>query len=103
MNSAKPRCRVYDPDALTMMRQAFDKAVNGLSQQSEADPNIRGDLARCIIRLFDEGERVPWDLSIIALSIIVGDGRPPSQEGIAPVNRIGVLIHSDTDGQPLAA
>ena len=103
MNSAEPRCRVYDPDALNTMGRAFDKAVEGLSQRSEADPNIRGNLARCILRLFDEGERAPLDLSIIALSIIVGDGRPASTERIAPFNRIGVLIPSDTGGQPVAA
>ena len=102
MNSAEPRCRVYDPDALNTMGRAFDKAVEGLSQRSEADPNIRGNLARCIIRLFDEGERAPLDLSIIALSIIVGD-RPASKERIAPFNRIGVLIPSDTGSQPVAA
>ena len=96
MNSAQPLCRVYDPEALKTMGRAFDQAVKGLSQQSEADPNIRGNLARCIIRLFDEGERTPLDLSMIALSIIVGDGRPASTERIAPFNRVGVLIPSET-------
>ena len=104
MNSAEPRCRVYDPDALNTMGRAFDKAVEGLSQRSEADPNIRGNLARCIIRLFDEGERAPLYLSLIASSIVVGDGRrPASKERIAPFYPIGVLFPSDTDGQPLAA
>ena len=57
MNYAEPRCRVYDPDALTMMRRAFDKAIKGLSPEAKADPNIRRNLARCMLRVFDEGER----------------------------------------------
>ena len=104
MNYAEPRCRVYDPDALEIMGRAFDKAFSGLSPQSKADTNIRQNLARCIIRLFDEGERSPLRLSIIDLSIVVSDGRKPvSRERIAPFYPIGVLIPSDTDGQPLAA
>jgi hypothetical protein len=104
MNHAEPRCRVYDPDALSRMGRAFDKAVRCLPPLSNADPNIRRNLARCIIRLFDEGERAPLYLSIIALSIVVGDGRrPASKERIAPFYPIGVLFPSDTDGQPLAA
>jgi hypothetical protein len=104
MNYAEPRCRVYDPDALSRMGQAFDKAISDLSPEVKADANIRRNLARCIIRLFDEGERAPVYLSVIALSIVVGDGRKPaSKERIAPFYPIGVLFPSDTDGQPLAA
>ena len=104
MNHAEPRCRVYDPDALSRMGRAFDKAVRGLPPLSNADPNIRRNLARCIIRLFDEGERAPLYLSILALSIVAGDGRKPAtRERIAPFYPIGVLVPSDTDGQPLAA
>jgi hypothetical protein len=102
MNYAEPCCRVYDPDALSMMGRAFDKAVRGLSPQSKADPNIRQNLARCIIRLFDEGERAPLHLAIIALSIV--DGRwHVSKERIAPFYPIGALIPSGTDGWPVAA
>jgi hypothetical protein len=104
MNYAEPRCRVYDPDALNMMGRAFDKAVRGLSSQARSDPNIRRNLARCILRFFDEGERAPLHLAIIALSIVVGDGpRPASKERIAPFYPIGVLFPSDTDGRPLVA
>jgi hypothetical protein len=56
MNYAKPRSRVYDPEAMTMMGRAFDKAVKGLSPEAKADPNICRNLARCILRVFDEGE-----------------------------------------------
>jgi hypothetical protein len=75
MNYADTLCRVYDPDAISTMGRAFDKAVRGLSQQSKADSDIRQNLARCIIRLFDEGERAPINLSIIASSIVIGAGR----------------------------
>jgi hypothetical protein len=102
MNYAETHCRVYDPDALSTMGRAFDKAVRGLSQQSKADPSIRRNLARCIIRLFDEGERAPLHLSIIALSII--DGRKSaSKQRISPLYRIGAPFPSGTDGRPLAA
>jgi hypothetical protein len=100
MNYAEPRCRVYDPNALTMMGRAFDKAVKGLSPEAKTDPNIRQKLARCILRLFDEGERV--HLAIIALSIV--DGRwHVSKERIAPFYPIGALIPSGTDRRLAAA
>lgn len=93
MSYAGARCRVYDPDALNTMGRAFDKAVKSLSNQSKADSNFRRNLARCIIRLFDEGERAPLHLSIIALSIVAGSGRKPvSSEYIAPLFPIGVLF-----------
>ena len=57
MNYAEPRSRVYDPAAFAMMGRAFDKAVKGLSPEAKADPNIRRNLARCIRRVFDEGEQ----------------------------------------------
>jgi hypothetical protein len=102
MNSTVGRCRVYDPDALSMMGRAFDKAVKSLSTEAKADPNMRRNLARCILRLFDEGERAPLHLAIIALSIV--DGRwHVRKERIAPFYPIGVLFPSDTDGQPVAA
>jgi hypothetical protein len=56
MYYAEPRCRVYDSDAFTMMGRAFDKAVKGLPPEAKADPNIRRNLARCILQVFDEGE-----------------------------------------------
>ncbi len=102
MNSAEPRCQVYDPDALSTMGRAFDKAVRGLSPQSKTDPNIRQNLARCIVRLFDEGERAPLHLAIIALSIVDGRRRV-SKERIAPFYSIGVLIPSNTDRRPATA
>jgi hypothetical protein len=102
MNYAEPRCRVYDPDALDRMGRAFDKAVKGLSPEAKADPNIRQNLARCILRLFDECERSPLHLAIIALSIV--DGRwHVSKECIAPFYPIGALIPSGTDRWPVAA
>ena len=93
MNYAEPRCRVYDPDALNKMGWAFDKAIRGLPPQAKADLNIRRNLACCILRLFDEGERAPLHLAIIALSI--------TKERIAPLTNH--LFPSDTDGQPVAA
>jgi len=102
MNYAEPRCRVYDPDALEIMGRAFDKAFIGLSPQFKTDASIRQNLARCIIRLFDEGERSLLHLAITALSIV--DGRwHVRNERTAPFDRIGVQIPSDIDGQPLAA
>jgi hypothetical protein len=80
MNYAVPRCRVYDPDAISTMGRAFEKAVKNLSQQAKADSNIRRNIARCIIRLFDEGERAPSHLCIIALSIVVGHGPKPASK-----------------------
>ena len=102
MNYAEPRCRVYDPDALEIMGRAFDKAFSGLSPQFKSDPSIRQNLARCIIRLFDEGERSLLHLAIIALSIV--DGRwHVSKERIAPFYPIGALIPSGTDRRLAAA
>jgi hypothetical protein len=63
--------------------RAFDKAVKGLSPQAKADPNICQNLARCILRLFDEDERAPLHLAIIALSVV--DSRwHVRKESIAP-------------------
>jgi hypothetical protein len=102
MNYAERHCRAYDPEALNVMGRAFDKTVKGLSPEAKADPNIRQILARCILRLFDEGERSPLHLAIIALSIV--DGRwHVSKERIAPFYPIGALIPSGTDRWPVAA
>lgn len=78
---ADTRCRVYDSAAINILGQAFDKAVEGLSEQSKTDPNTCRRLAACIVRLFDEGERAPLHLSLIALSIIQ---RPSSNDRFAP-------------------
>lgn len=78
MSYADTRCRIYDSEAINILGQAFDKAVWGLSEQSRTDPNTRRRLAICIMRLFDEGERAPLHLSVIALSIM----RRPFQQGM---------------------
>ena len=102
MNYAQRHSRLYDPDALDTMGRAFDRAVRVLSQQVKAEPSIHQNLAHCILRLFDEGERSPLHLAIIALSIV--DGRwHVRKERIAPFYPISVLFPSDTDGQPVAA
>jgi hypothetical protein len=102
MNYAQRRSRVYDPDALDTMGRAFDRAVRVLSQQVKAEPSIHQNLAHCILRLFDEGERSPLHLAIIALSIV--DGRwHVSKERIAPFYPIGALIPSGTDRWQVAA
>jgi len=56
MNYAEPRGRVWDAAAITMMGRAFDKAFKGLSPEAKADPTIRRNLARCMLRVFDQGE-----------------------------------------------
>ena len=70
MRHAETRGRVYELEAINTMGRAFEKAVRSLSEQPKKDPNIRRQLAAGIMRLFDEGERAPLDLSLIALSII---------------------------------
>jgi hypothetical protein len=99
MRHAETRCRVYDLEAINTMGWAFEKAVRNLSEQSKKDPNTRRQLAACIMRLFDEGERAPLHLSLIALSII---RRPVSKERFAPFYPISVLFPSDTDGRHIA-
>ena len=103
MNETDTRCRVYDPDDLYTMGRAFDKAVRGLSEQSKAEPNIRRHLALCIIRLFDEGERAPLHLAIIASSIVAGRKRIGQEPTSRFYPAMSVLFPSDTDGQPEAA
>jgi hypothetical protein len=77
MSYAGMRYRVYEPEAIKTMGHAFDKALQSLSDQSKTDPNICQQLAACIMRLFDEGERAPLPLSVLALSII---RRPANKE-----------------------
>jgi hypothetical protein len=50
------------------MGYAFDQAFSGLSWQSRQQPYIRRDLALCIFRLFDGGERAPMRLARLALA-----------------------------------
>jgi hypothetical protein len=66
MSYAGARCRVHEPpEAVNTMGRAFDKAVRGLSDQTKTDPNTRQQLAACIMRLFDEGERAPqWPMRL---------------------------------------
>lgn len=70
MNSTATRCGVYDSEAINKMGWAFDKAFEGLSAESQRQPNKRRDLALCIIRLFDEGENNRQRLSRMALATI---------------------------------
>jgi hypothetical protein len=99
MSYAGTRYRVYEPEAIKTMGRAFDMALRSLSDPSKTDPNTHRQLAACIMRLFDEGERAPLHLSLIALFII---RRPASKERIAPFYPISVLIPSGTDGRHIA-
>jgi hypothetical protein len=90
MNSIETRCRVYDPGAVNTMGWAFDKAFAGLSEESKRQPNMRRNLALCIIRLFDGGEHAPLRLSRMALAlsttIIDSDGKCFSNRALARSN-----------------
>ena len=99
MSCAGMRYRIYEPEAIKAMGRGFDMALKSLSDQSKTDPNTRRQLAACIMRLFDEGERAPLHLSLLALSIIQ---RPFSKECIAPFC-MSVPLPSGTDGRPIAA
>ena len=97
-------CRVYDPEAINSMAWAFDKAFEGLSEESKRQPNIRQDLALCIMRLFDEGEHRPLRLSRMALTIATivtgSDGKRVSNRAIARSKTI--QFPSGTEGRPEA-
>jgi hypothetical protein len=108
MHSTDTRCRVYDPEAINMMGWAVDQAFDGLSEESKMKPHIRQDLALCIIRLFDEGEREALRLSRMAMSIATiitdSDGTRVPNRAIAHSNTgIGVPFPSGIDGRSLAA
>jgi hypothetical protein len=107
VSSTDTRCRVYDPEAINTMAWAFDKAYEGLSEQSKRQPKMRQELALCIMRLFDEGERRPLRLSRMALTIATivtgSDGQRVSNRAIARSNTIGVPFPSGTDGRPETA
>jgi hypothetical protein len=103
MNSAVGRCRVYNPESINMMGQAFDRAIRGLSEQSKTNPRIRRHLALCILRLFDEGENNSLCISKLALAIVTSPSKAREQLGPPFANSISVLIPSGTDGRPVAA
>jgi hypothetical protein len=103
MNSAVGRCRVYDPEAINMMGQAFDRTVRCLSEQSKTNLHIRRNLALCIIRLFDEGESNSLCISKLALAIVTSPSKAREQWEPLSSNSIGVLIPSGTGGRPVAA
>ena len=68
MNSTDRCRRVYGFEAMNTMEWAFNHAFEGLSEESKRQPNVRRDLALCIIRLFDQGESRPLRLSKMALA-----------------------------------
>lgn len=108
MNPTDTRCRVYDPEAVNMMGRAFDQGFEGLSEESKRKPHIRQDLALCIIRLFDEGERKPLRLARMAMTIATiatdCDGMRVPNRAVAHSNTsIGAPFPSGTDGRSLAA
>jgi hypothetical protein len=65
------------------MACAFAKAFGELSEWSRSRPNVKRNLALCIIRFFDEGESNPLQLSRMTLAInAFSDRKPPnSNEG----------------------
>jgi hypothetical protein len=83
------------------MGWAFDKAFEGLSEGSKQRPNMRRNLALCVIRFFDEGESNPLQLSRMALAINTFSDRKRAK-GIACSKTISVLIPSGFDGWPVA-
>ena len=64
--SSGARC-VYDPETLTMMTQAFDRACNFLPAQFRNNDCMRRKLALHIIRHVDEGESEPIRLADSAI------------------------------------
>jgi hypothetical protein len=68
MNSTDTCHRVYGSEAMNTMEWAFNHAFEGLSEESKRQPNVRRDLALCVIRLFDQGESRPLRLSKMALA-----------------------------------
>lgn len=68
MNLITSGGRIYDQDAIAAMGGAFDRAFAHLSDMAKKRPNMRSNLALCIIRFFDEGESNPLQLSRMALA-----------------------------------
>jgi hypothetical protein len=89
-------CRVYDSKAIDTMGWAFDKAFEGLSEGSKRRPNVRLNLALCVIRFFDEGESNPLQLSRMALAVNAFSDRKRAN------NSSIVLIPSGFERGPIA-
>jgi hypothetical protein len=95
--------RVYDSRAINTMGWAFDKAFEDLSEGSKRRPNVRRNLALCVIRLFDEGESNPLQLSRMALAInAFSDRKQANNGGIACSRTSSVLIPSGFERWPVA-
>ena len=73
------------------MGWAFDKALRGLSAETQREAHMRQDLALCILRLFDEGENDPLRLSTRALAILtVSDRERVANRNIASLKPVGI-------------
>jgi len=100
-------CRVYDSEAINTMGWAFDKAFEGLSQESKRQSNMRQELALCIMRLFNEGENRPLRLCRMALAIvtiITDSNRKRVSNGVITCsNTFSVPFPLGTDGWHVAA
>ena len=83
-------CRVYGPVAIKTMGSAFEEAYSGLSAQSRQQRNMRRDLALCIFRLFDEGERTSSRLAMLALANVIHPRH--AKVRTTYFNQIGVLM-----------
>jgi hypothetical protein len=77
------------------MGWAFDKALEGLSREFRRHPNLRCDLALCIIRLFDSGEHKALRLSRKALAAVADLDRTACSNTIGVRNRYFVVVHED--------
>ena len=64
------RC-VYDPETLTIMTHAFDRACNFLPAKFRDSDNMRRRLAFHIIRHVNDGESDPTRLADSAVSSIL--------------------------------
>jgi hypothetical protein len=95
MSSTDTRCRVYGPEAIETLGWAFDKALEGLSRESKRQPNMRRDLALCILRLFDSGENKPLRLSRKALAVVTDFDRTACSNTIGVFDRYFVVVHED--------
>jgi hypothetical protein len=63
--------RVYDPDTLTIMTSAFDRACEFLPVQLRDSERVRRKLALHIIRHIDNGESDPTRLADSAILSIM--------------------------------
>jgi hypothetical protein len=79
-------CRAYDSTAIATMACAFNKAFGELSEGSKRRPNVKQNLALCVIRFFDEGESDPLQLSRMALAInAFSDRKPTNNKGMIAI------------------